>query len=66
MSLIGNSMWNKGVDITELQILLRFDVYLVVNKWITAVIIWNLSRHYCPKTSALGVGIFGYTHVIKP
>jgi len=42
----------------------RFNMYLVINKCITAVILSNFSRHYLRKRSTLDIGFFGYIGVL--
>jgi len=41
-----------------------FNVYLVINKCVTAVILSNFSRHYLRNNSTLDIGVLGYIGVL--
>ena len=41
-----------------------FNMYLVINKCVTAVILSNFSRHYLRKGSTLDIGVLGYIGVL--
>jgi len=41
-----------------------FNVYLVINKCVTAVILSNFSRHYLHNRSTLDIGVLGYIGVL--
>ena len=40
-------------------------MYLVINKYVTAVILSNFSRHYLCKRSTLDIGVLGYISVFQ-
>ena len=37
-----------------------FNMYLVINKCVTAAILSNFSRHYLPNRTTLDIGALGY------
>jgi hypothetical protein len=43
---------------------LKVNVYLVINKCVTAVILSNFSRHYLRKRSTLDIEVLGYIGVL--
>ena len=42
-----------------------FNIYLVINKCVTAVIFSNFSRHYLRNRSTLDIGVLGYIGVFQ-
>ena len=52
------------VKLEKLQIPPRFNVHLVINKRITAVIIYYLPHHYLRTHLTSDIGIFGFIDVI--
>ena len=40
-----------------------FNMYLVINKCVTAAILSNFSRHYLRNRSTLDIGVLGYIGV---
>jgi hypothetical protein len=42
---------------------LRVNIYLVINKCVTAAILSNFSRHYLRNRSTLGIGVLGHIGV---
>jgi len=42
-----------------------FNVYLVINKCVTAVILSNFSYHYLPNRSTLDIGVLGYIGIVQ-
>ena len=40
-------------------------MYLVINKWVTAVKVSNFSGHYLRKRSTLDIGVLGYIGVVQ-
>ena len=41
-----------------------FNMYLVANKCVTAVILSNFSRHYLRNSSTSDIGVLGYIGVL--
>ena len=41
------------------------NVYLVISKCVTAVILSNFSGHYLRNRSTLGIGVLGYIGVVQ-
>ena len=41
-------------------------MYLVINKWVTAVKISNFSGHYLHNRSTLDIGVLGYIGIVLP
>ena len=42
-----------------------FNMYLVINKCVTAVKISNFSGHYLPNRSTLDIGVLGYIGIVQ-
>jgi len=42
-----------------------FNVYLIISKCVTAVILWNFSRHYLRNRSTSGISALGYIGVLQ-
>jgi len=49
-------MLSTDINITETTI----NMYLVINKCVTAVILSNFSGHYLRNRSTLDIGVLGY------
>jgi hypothetical protein len=43
-----------------------FNMYLVINKWVTAVKVWKFSGHYLRNRSTLDIGVLGYIGIVLP
>jgi len=41
-----------------------FNMYLVINKCVTAVKVSNFSGHYLRNRSTLGIGVLGYIGIL--
>jgi len=41
-----------------------FNMYLVINKCVTAVKVTNFSGHYLRKLSTLDIGVLGYIGIV--
>ena len=41
-------------------------MYLVINKWVTAVKVSNFSGHYLRNRSTLDIGVLGYIGIVWP
>ena len=41
-------------------------MYLVINKWVTAVKVSNFSGHYLRNRSTLDIGVLGYIGIFWP
>lgn len=54
------------LTLQELQIPFHFNMYLVINKCITTLILENFSCCYLSNHSTLEIGVFGYIDVILP
>jgi len=52
-------MSSTDINITETTYPTSFNVYLVINKCVTAVILSNFSRHYLRNRSTWDIGVFG-------
>ena len=57
-------MLSTDINITETTYFCSFNVYLVINKCVTAVILSNFSRHYLRNRSTLDIGVLGYIGVL--
>ena len=53
-------MLRADINITEPHIPASFNVYLVINKCVTAVKVSNFSGHYLRNRSTLDIGVLGY------
>ena len=56
-------MLSTDINITETTNSCQFNVYLVINKCVTAAILSSFSRHYLRNRSTLDIGVFGYIGV---
>jgi hypothetical protein len=52
-------MLSTGINITEIKYSCHFNMYLVINKCVTAVKVSNFSGHYLPNRSTLDIGVLG-------
>ena len=43
-----------------------FNMYLVINKWVTAVKVSNFSGHYLRNNWTLDIGVLGYIGIVWP
>jgi hypothetical protein len=59
-----NYMLSTDINTTEPQIPVRFSIYLVINKCVTAVILSNFSGHYLRNRSTLDIGVLGYIGIL--
>jgi len=57
-------MLSTDINITEPHIPASFNMYLVINTCVTAVILSNFSCHYLHNRSALDIGVLGYIGVL--
>jgi len=58
-------MLGLGVNNTELEIPLCFNMYLVINKCVTAVKVSNFSGHYLRNRSTPDIGVLGYIGIFQ-
>ena len=49
---------------TDIYIPASFNMYLVINKWVTAVKVSNFSGHYLRNRSTLDIGVLGYIGIV--
>ena len=56
-------MLSTDVNIIETTYSCQFNMYLVINKCVTAAMLSNFSHHYPRNRSTLGVGVVGYIGV---
>ena len=56
-------MLSIDINITETHFPASFNMYLVINKCVTAVTLSNFSRHYLRNRSTLDIGVLGYIGV---
>ena len=59
-------MLRTAINITETHIPASFSMYLVINKWATAVKVSNFSGHYLRNRSTLDIGVLGYIGIVWP
>ena len=57
-------MLGTDINITELHIPGSFNMYLLINNCVTAVILSNFSRHYLRNRSTSDIGVLGYIGVL--
>jgi hypothetical protein len=57
-------MLSTDINITELHIPANFNINLVVNECVTAVILSNFAGHYLRNYSTLNIGILGYIGIL--
>jgi len=50
----------------KLQFFSCFNTHLATNKYLTAVSLWNSSKHYHSNGSNFAIGVIGYIDVIYP
>ena len=53
-------MLSTDINITKPHIPASFNMYLVINKCVTAVKVSNFSGHYHRNRSTLDIGVLGY------
>jgi hypothetical protein len=53
-------MLSTGINITETKYSCHFNMYLVINKCVTAVKVSNFSGHYLRNRPTLDIGVLGY------
>lgn len=53
----------QTLTLQELQIRPRFNLYLAVNKYVTVLNLYNVSRYILRNPSTTDVSIFGYIAV---
>ena len=56
-------MLSTDINITGKHIPASFNMYLVINKCVTAVKVSNFSRYYLRNRSTLDIVVFGYSGV---
>ena len=56
-------MLSTDINITETTYSCQFNMYLVINKCVTAAILSNFSHHYLHNHSTLYIGVLGYIGV---
>jgi len=57
-------MLSTDINITETTYSCQFNMYLVMNKCVTAVKVSNFPGYYLRKRSTLGIGILGYIGIL--
>ena len=57
-------MLSTDINITETHIPASFNMYLIINKCVTAVILSNFSGHYLRNRSTSDISVLGYIGVI--
>ena len=58
-------MLSTDINITETTYPCSFNMYLVINKCVTAVKVSNFSCHYLRNRSTLDIGILGYIGIVQ-
>ena len=58
-------MLSTVINITETTYSCHFNMYLVINKCVTAVKVSNFSCHYLRNRSTLGIGVLGYIGIVQ-
>ena len=53
-------MSSTDINITKPHIPASFNMYLVINKCVTAVKVSDFSGHYLRNRSTLGIGVLGF------
>ena len=57
-------MLSAGINITEQHIPANFNMYLVINKCVTAVKVSKFSGQYLRNRSTLDIGVLGYIVIL--
>jgi len=57
-------MLSTDINITETTYSCSFNMYLVINKCVTAVEVSNFSGHYLRNRSTLNAGVLGYIDIL--
>ena len=55
---------STDINITENTIPASFNMYLVINKCVTAVKVSKFSGHYLRNRSTLDIGVLGYIDIL--
>ena len=55
---------STDINITETIYSCQFNMYLVINKCVTAVKVSNFSGRYLRNLSTLDIGVFGYIGIL--
>jgi len=55
---------STDIDITETTYSCSFNMYLVINKCVTAVKVSKFSDHYLRNRSTLDIGVLGYIGIL--
>ena len=58
-------MLSTVINITETTYSCQFNMCLVINKCVTAVILSNFSGHYLRNRSTLDIGVLGYIDIVQ-
>ena len=58
-------MLSTDINITETTYRCSFNMYLVINKCVTAVKVSNFSGNYLRNCSTLDIGVLGYIGIIQ-
>jgi len=59
-----NYMLSTDIKIAETTYSCQFNMYLVINKGVTAVKVSNFSGHYLRNSSTLDIGVLGYIGIL--
>ena len=57
-------MLSTDINLQKLHIPASFNMYLLINKCVTAVTLSNFSRHYLRNRSTSDIGVWGYIGVL--
>jgi len=57
-------MLSTDINITETTYSCQFNMYLVINKCVTAVKVSDFSGHYIRNRSTLDIGVLGYIGIL--
>ena len=57
-------MLSTDINITETTYSCSFNIYLAINKCVTAVKVSNFSGHYLRNRSTLDIGVLGYIVIL--
>jgi len=57
-------MLRTALTLQKPHIPASFNMYLVINKWVTAVKVSNFSGHYVRNRSTLDIGVLGYIGIV--
>jgi len=59
-----NLMVITDINITETRNCCQFNMYFVINRCVTAVILSNFFRHFLRYRSTLDIGVLGYFGIV--